>query len=249
MQAIRPVGRNAAALKYDLLSALGAHGLAAGPAEARLCLRLVTLIVARYDWSRDRLVTGQREIARMWTVEERTVKREMAKLRARGWLVVLRPGARGRVGEYRLDTARLLADTQSAFDRVGPDFAARMAGPGAAVPGPAGDARAAPGSADGTCAAPGLAGDNVVPLPARGPGPDEGAGDEWARARVRLHQRDARLYRLWLADLTRAGRDGATLRLTIPSRFKASYIQTHLLPLLLGTVQSVDRGVARIEIA
>jgi hypothetical protein len=82
MQTASIVGRNAAAHKYDILTAIGTYALSKGKHEQRLVLRLITLITARYNWGRDELAVGQREIARLWSVDERTVKREMAKLRA-----------------------------------------------------------------------------------------------------------------------------------------------------------------------
>lgn len=66
MQVIRAVGPEAAAKKYDLLSAMMAHGLAS-------------------DKHR------QREIARLWCVDERTVKRDMARLRSLGWIELRAP--------------------------------------------------------------------------------------------------------------------------------------------------------------
>ena len=95
MQTLRPVGRGASARKYDILTALGAFALAQGKHEQRRVLRLMTLITARYNWARDELAVGQRESARLWAVDERTVKREMARLKAAGWLVVKRQGAFG----------------------------------------------------------------------------------------------------------------------------------------------------------
>jgi len=93
----KPVGRDAAARKYDIITALGAYALAGGKHDHRLVLRFITLVTARYNWARNELAVGQREIAQLWSVDERTVKREMAKLRGCGWLVVKRQGARGRV--------------------------------------------------------------------------------------------------------------------------------------------------------
>ena len=129
MRHLRPVGRGASALKYDLLTALGAHALAAAPAEQKRVLRLMTLITARYNWGADVLAVGQREIASLWSCTDRTVKREIAVLKGRGWLVVKRQGARGRVSEFRLDLERMLGDTRAAWDQVGPDFTARLATP------------------------------------------------------------------------------------------------------------------------
>ena len=81
MQIARPVGRQAASRKYDLLTALGVHACHGDKHLQRLVLRFMTLIVARYNWQHDDLSVGQREIAALWAVDERTVKREMAKLR------------------------------------------------------------------------------------------------------------------------------------------------------------------------
>ncbi|MCP1169591.1 hypothetical protein NHG85_13840, partial [Limimaricola sp. ASW11-118] len=160
----RPLGRGAAARKYDLLTALGAHALGQGRSEQVLVLRLITLVTARYNWARDTLCVGQREIARLWSVDERTVKREMAKLRGRGWLELSRAGARGRVAEYRLGIERILEDTRPGWSRVGPDFEHRLS-----------DTRD-----DG----------KVVPLPlpeAQVPPPDLTSGSEWALAQAILH--------------------------------------------------------------
>ena len=86
----------------------------------------MTLVTARYNWGRDELAVGQREIARLWLVDERTVKREMAKLRAMGWLTVRRQGARGRVTEYSLAIERILEDSRPRWGDVGPDLEHRL---------------------------------------------------------------------------------------------------------------------------
>ncbi|MGV3695080.1 MAG: hypothetical protein ACO1OA_11235, partial [Paracoccus marcusii] len=125
MQVMRPVGRQAAARKYDLLSAMMAHALAGDPQRQRLVLRLMALITTRYNWQRDELTMGQREIARLWCVDERTVKRDMARLRGLGWITVKRQGARGRVSVLGLDLDRILLDTRPAWPNIGPDYVAR----------------------------------------------------------------------------------------------------------------------------
>jgi len=111
----KPVGRDAAARKYDIITALGAYALAGGKHDHRLVLRFITLVTARYNWARNELAVGQREIAQLWSVDERTVKREMAKLRGCGWLVVTRQGARGRVTAYGLDLDAILEKTRPAM--------------------------------------------------------------------------------------------------------------------------------------
>lgn len=225
MQTARPVGRGASARKYDILTALGAYALAQGKHDQRRVLRLMTLITARYNWVRDDLSVGQREIARLWSVDERTVKREMALLRARGWLVVKRQGARGRVTEHGLDLERMLHDTEAYWAAVGPDFELRM-GQGD-VPEP-----------------------KVVPMPVKGDvrAPDLSPGTEWALAQAVLHGEDPGLYASWIAGLARAERVGGCLTLRAPSRFHGAYVQTHLERRILAACREVDGDVSEVRI-
>lgn len=222
----RPLGRGAAARKYDLLTAMGAHALGQGRSEQVLVLRLITLVTARYSWARDALCVGQREIARLWSVDERTVKREIAKLRGRGWLELTRAGARGRVAEYRLGVERILEDTRPGWARVGPDFEHRLSD--------------APD--DG----------KVVPLPLRAaqvPPSDLSDGSEWALAQAILHAEAPGPYASWLRALRREGRSGGRLMLCAPSRFHAAYVQTHLCAQLLAACQSVDAGIDEVVVS
>jgi hypothetical protein len=226
MLSTKPVGRGAAARKYDLLTALGAYALARDKHDQRRVLRLMTLITARYNWARDELAVGQREIAQLWSVDERTVKREMALLRARGWLVVRRQGARGRVAEYALGIDRILEDTTPQWAAVGPDFELRMA---------MGSEAEAP---------------RVVPLAvARNPPPpDVSGGTEWVLAQALLHAQDPGVYGAWIAALARAERAGGRLTLRAPSRFHAAYVQTHLSARLLTALREVDADVSEVRI-
>lgn len=223
MQTLRPVGRGASARKYDIITALGAHALAQGKHDQRRILRLMTLITARYNWARDELAVGQREIARLWSVDERTVKREMALLRARGWLVVKRQGARGRVTEYGLNLELMLNDTAGQWAAVGSDFELRM----------------------GQEEEP-----KVVAMPIKGnvQAPDLSSGTEWALAQAILHGEDAGLYASWIAGLQRTGRAGGCLTLHAPSRFHGAYVQTHLERRILSACRAVDSDVIEIRI-
>jgi DnaA N-terminal domain len=221
----KPVGRYAAALKYDLITALGAHALSLGKADQRRILRLITLITARYNWARDELAVGQREIARLWSCDERTVKREMARLRGLGWLVVHRQGTRGRVTEYGLDSARILLDTKANWAAIGPDFVLRLEGQGA----------------ESTQS-------SVVPFP--GPvnvaPPDLSSNSEWALAQAVLYSEDSANFDSWLRGLARADRAGGRLTLRAPSRFHASYVQTHLAGRILAACQAVDDDISSL---
>ncbi len=216
-------GPGAAARKYDLITALGAHALSLGKHDQRLVLRLITLLTARYNWGRDELSMGQREIARLWSCNERTVKRELAKLRAMGWLVVKRQGARGRVATYGMDTGAMLMATKGIWPEVGPDFALRLEGPTA---------------------------ETVVPFPVKGatPPPPLDEASEWGLARAVLFAEDQGRFGAWLQALERVGRAGGRVTLKAPSRFHAAYVQTHLEGVLLRACQSVDGEVSAVEI-
>ena len=225
MRTTKPVGRGASARKYDLLTALGAFALAQGKFEQRRILRLMTLITARYNWARDELAVGQREIARLWSVDERTVKREMAMLRRMGWLVVRRQGARGRVTEYSIDLETVLKDTEAQWPAVGPDFELRM--------GQRSDTE-----------------QTVVPLPVRGTvaAPDVSCGTEWALAQSLLHAEDPGAYANWVAALERVERAGGRLTLRAPTRFHAAYVQNHLERRLLAACQDIDDSLSELRI-
>lgn len=216
----RVTGRNASVMKYDILSALGAHGCAGDKNRQRLVLRLITLIVARYNWIADELTVGQREMAALWSIDERSVKRDLAKLRDLGWLVQKRAAARGRVAVHGLGLERILSTTRDDWGRIGPDFAARMDPPEATPP----------------------AG-NVITFPA--PRADDGL---WPRVQARLYREEPNLYGAWFAALKAGPVRESVLQVVAPSRFHADYLRANLLPRLERAVAACDPEILRIEI-
>lgn len=217
MQIRKAVGRAGATHKYDLLTVLGVYALSQDRRLQRQTLRLICLITARYNWQHDHLSVGQGEIARLWSVDTRTVKREMAAFRDRGWLVERRAAARGRVTLYGLGIARILADTREVWERVGPDLAGRLDGPG--EDGPAAEAS------------------NVIPFP-----PAAAEGSLWAEVGRLLQAEDASVFRAWFAMLTVEGEGGALI-LRAPSSFHARYIQTHLEGRIESALQRLAPGL------
>ena len=223
----RATGRNAASMKYDLLSALGAHGCAGDKHRQRLVLRLITLIVARYNWITDELMVGQREMAALWSIDERSVKREMARLRELGWLVQKRAAARGRVAVHGLGLARILEGTGPDWARIGPDFLARMTAP------------ADLSAQSGQTPAP----SNVIsfPLPV-------GEGGLWPRIQALLHREDPHLYGAWFAALLSDPPEDGCLRLVAPSRFHADYLRANHLHRLEHAAQACEPHLTRVEV-
>lgn len=220
MNSIKPVGRSASVIKYDLLTAVGVFALSRGKHEQRLILRFVTLIVARYNWNRDHLSIGQDEIAKLWSVDTRTVKRDMAKLRGMGWLVLKQQGARGRVARYGLDLDAIRRATEPDWKRVGPDFEQRMTREG-----------------QGTST-------NVVPMrPSAATEPPEVDGTEWSLAQTILYQEDPSVATAWFTALKRDGLSGGRLVLRAPSRFHADYVSTHFTTRLLSACRTVSSDI------
>lgn len=222
MAVARLTGQGASSRKYDILTAIGAAGLADKGGLQRLALRLIVLVTARYDWRADRLLTGQREIAALWSVDERTVKREMALLRNMGWLVLRRPAARGRVAEYGLGLERILADTAPHWPAVGSDLQDRL-------------------SVDPPTAQP----PNVIAFRA----PD--GQDPWDRVLRKMAEDAPVLYSTWLRQLRLREHTPDSLRLEAPSRFHALYVNTHLSLRLLAACEAVAPEIRalRVEVA
>ncbi|WP_424973034.1 DnaA N-terminal domain-containing protein [Dinoroseobacter sp. S76] len=219
-----PVGRAASARKYDLLSAMMAFGLSAGKHERLLVMRLMALITTRYNWQRDELAVGQREIARLWCVEERTVKREMAKLRAKDWVVVKRHGARGRVTVHGLNLAQILRDTRPAWPHIGPDFEGRMN--------------------EGTSPAPQS---NVVSL--HGVPDVSQTGEVWPGIQGLLREAHPALFTAWFSKLDEVELREGCLTLAAASPFVATTVARDYGEHLLQAAQSVDRSIRKVEIA
>ncbi|MGR3321318.1 MAG: DnaA N-terminal domain-containing protein [Pseudooceanicola sp.] len=220
-------GPGASALKYDILTALLVTAARGEPDSARLAMRLSLLITARFNWQRESFAVGQREIARMWGVTERTAKRDMAAMRARGWIAVTVPAARGRVAQYRIELSRILRDTMPHWDAVGPDFTARMTGAGQGAE---------------TSAA-----SNVVPLTPRA-APPVADGSAWGQAAERLCAQDPSVYHAWFAGLVPGGTENGVLSLMAPSRFVADYVRTHHYTRLLTAVVTADPGLRDVEV-
>lgn len=225
MHVIKPVGKDAAARKYDILSAMMAHALAGDQHRQKLVLRLMALITTRYNWMRNELSMGQREIARLWCVDQRTVKRDMARLRGLGWVEVKRQGARGRVAILGLNLDRIMLDTRGEWAHIGTDFIARV------------DQQPASGQVEQDPTVIPFRRSNVTP-----------GGNLWAMARDRLAGEDPALFEAWFAGLADQGCDGGCLRLLAPTRFHATYIRTHLMSRLTIAVRRCDPAVSRIAV-
>ena len=216
-------GPSAGAAKYDVLTALLVMASQGEAVEARLALRLSLLITARFNWRKGVFAVGQKELARMWGVTERTVKREMAELRARGWIEVAVPAARGRVAVYRIHFDAVLGETMPFWSAVGPDFAARLIG----APEPEGQ------------------GGNVVPLRLYPKMPEAGL---WGRVAKSLRAQDSGVYDAWFAQLEFVEVQEGVLILEAPTRFIADYVGTHYHGRLLMAAVVEDVSVREVKV-
>ena len=210
MELKKLTGPQAGSLKYDLLTALSVAGLHGSPTVQTSLMRLTAVITARYNWRLDEVSIGQAELARLWAVNERTVKREMKRLTEDGWIVCIRPGVRGRVGAYRLNYSRIYENTESCWASVGPDFADRMAEM-------SGARRVV--KVDFSGAAPRPVPLSVVPEGRTG----------WPAVARRLQQSHPELYESWFAKLKEGEAVAREINLIAPNAFVAGYVQTHLM--------------------
>ncbi|RLJ36320.1 DnaA-like protein [Litoreibacter meonggei] len=234
MELKKLTGPQAGSLKYDLLTALGVAGLHGSPTVQTSLMRLSAMVTARYNWRLDEVSIGQAELARLWAVNERTVKREMKRLTQDGWIMCLRAGVRGRVGAYRLNYARIYENTQACWPAVGPDFADRMeemSGARRVV------------KVDFAAATP-----KVVPLSAV----PEGA-QGWPAVARRLQQTHPELYESWFAKLKEGRAAAGELNLLAPNAFVAGYIVTHLFRFIQDAAaveaKAVQNPVPRVSLS
>ena len=218
----KAVGRNGAERKYDLLTVLGSYALSQGKSLQRQTLRLICLITARYNWQNDELSVAQTDIARLWSVDPRTVKREMCSFRERGWLFEKRAAARGRVTLYGLGIPQILDDTRSAWEKVGPDLVARLV-PAEPAPEPG----------------------NIIPFPQVSlPASDT----VWGQIAQRLSLEHPAAYQAWFAGLDAQEGEEGVLILKSPSGFHARYVETHLRTILDRTAAQVAPQLHRIKL-
>ncbi len=220
----RITGPGAASLKYDLLTALLVMAAKGAPVPARLALRLSLLITARFNWRQGTFSVGQREMARMWGVSERTAKREIAELRRLNWIDIRIPAARGRVASYQIEFDRILNDTQPHWPDIGPDYVARMSQT------PEEDTKTG----------------NVIPLHSKA----ATTFDEttlWGRVGQRLSTTHPTIYQAWLVPVQSLEVESGILTLLAPSKFHADYIRTHLRTKILAAIPLAE-GVRDIAV-
>jgi len=220
-------GPGSSALKYDILTALLVTAARGDKVESRLALRLSLLITARFNWRLGVFAVGQREMARMWGVTERTAKREVAEMRARGWISIASAAARGRVAQHRIEIPTVMRATMAHWDAVGPDFFARMTD----APEP-----------DGQIAT------NVVPLRRDAGALPEDDGTGWATAARRLQGQDPAVYSAWFASLRPLDVESGILTLSAPSRFIADYVKTHYHGRILAALVACDQSIREVQI-
>ncbi len=213
-QAQRLVGPNSAVLKYDLLTALLLIGFHGKPLAQVSATRLSLLLTARYNWKTDQVSIGQAELAKLWCVTPRTVKREVKRLIETGWLICIRPGVKGRVARYRLGQGSVFEVSRPFWPMVGHDYVERM--------------EALAGRAESKL----IRVDFVRKAP-------ETAGLDPLIARLKDLRPD--LFETWFAQFTVLAPEGDVLTLCAPNTFIARYVETHFSPVVQAAVLEIYR--------
>ncbi len=233
MQPSRLVGPGSGVAKYDVLTALSVGALHRSPAAQVSVLRLIALITARYNWQRDELSIGQSEMARIWGVHDRTVKREVRRLQDAGFLTCLRPGVRGRVASYRLDRAGIERFSRPVWDLLGADFASR-----------AGQLMAAAPATNVVRLDFGAATETAPGRDVASPGPASGT---WAGVLDRLAGVQPEATANWYRRLSMVAHRDGVLVLAAPNRFVRDYVATHLREPLLAAAAAELGPVERLD--
>lgn len=226
MKIQRAMGPDASVVKYDVLTALSVAGLAGSAGFATSLMRLIALITARYNWRDDEFCVGQKEMARLWSVDERTVKRQIKRLIEAELVVCKRPGVRGRVGAYRLNYGTIARISAPTWGQVGPDFEARM--------------QARYGGAEETKVV--RLGDYAAPAA-------QGADTPWKRAMATLRAEDAALFDAWFRRLGFIRAEAGVVHLSCPSAFIQRYIETHLYQRLMNAIRAEFGPVRELRIS
>ncbi len=197
----RLVGPGSGAVKYDILTAITIAGLNGSARDQVAMMRLCSLITARYNWRRDELSIGQKEMATLWGIGSRTVKREVKRWLETGILICSRQGVRGRVAAYRLNTLRICELTEQYWPLLGQDFVDRMR-------------ELKPG------------GDRVIRLDAVRATRRKTSASGWEAVNLNLEHRFPTQHGAWIAPLIANEIDGELI-LEAKSAFAAEYIKTH----------------------
>ncbi len=222
MDTKRMVGVKASALKYDLLTALSVSGLHMDARHHLSMSRLIVLVTARYNWRLDEFCVGQRDLARMWNVTERTVKREIKHWLDRRFVICKRQGVRGRVGAYRLNYPELYSMSAPYWQSIGPDFHERMT-----ETNPIRDAKVVQIN---------FGQQNAVPEVE--PEPDIKDHRTWRAACHRMKGLHPEHYRNWISQLQFGSDDHQVLVLRANTQFVAHYVQTHLMSFVTEAVEA-----------
>lgn len=230
MELNRLTGPNAGSLKYDILTALNLAGLNGTPGFQTSMQRLGLILTARYNWRREELSIGQREMARMWGVNERTAKREVKRWLEAKLLVCTRPGVRGRVAAYRLNLVAVFDVSRPFWPLVGTDFEERMA-----LLNPVQTAKVV-----------------QVDFAAKAKPEVETAQDvapaavprSWEAVAARLRSLHPTKFANWIGKLSFVGEDGRSYVLRAESAFAARYVESHLMKEIAEAVE-VEIGPMR----
>ncbi|WP_226781481.1 hypothetical protein [Oceaniglobus trochenteri] len=220
-------GAGVGSLKYDLLTAIGLIGLHGTASQQVSMARLSVLVTARYNWARDEISIGQRDMARIWAVNERTAKREVKRLTDMQILGCLRPGVRGRVAAYRLDIGEICTRSRPSWASVGPDFVERMEGFAPSAP-----------TLSFTPPAP----PDAVSVPENVPG-------RWGRVLSHLDTQDRATFETWFSKLELVSDQTPEVHVKASSAFVGRYIETHLGKVLMPVFAAVYGPTARLRIS
>ena len=196
---------------------MGLHGT---PTEQTSLMRLSLLITARYNWRIEMVSVGHSELARLWAVNDRTVKREMKRLMVMGIITCIRPGVRGRVGAYRLNYRRIYEASRNCWAAVGGDYEDRMR------------------EVSGETTVVKVDFQSQSKMPVKPQLVVDGGTGTWGAVRQKLKAEHPALFESWFAKLVQDKVEDHVLILRAPNSFVSRYIETHFAETLAFAVET-----------
>lgn len=212
-------GPNAAVAKYDVISALTCVALTGERSQQTIIMRLINLITCRYNWRKNELSIGSKEVGELTFTSQRTAKRTLKALTDLRFLIVRLQGRKGRVTKYGLGITAIFEAAALHAKPKCHQFSERITadslGPSASVP------------------------PTDFKVEAQ-------ACRKWNAICVDIADKSQSLYVSWFADMVGSVKDGQ-LTVACKSNFIQNYARTKLLANVYASAEAAGVKLAKIE--
>ncbi len=212
-------GPNSAVVKYDVISALTCVALTGARSQQTIIMRLINLITCRYNWRKNELSIGSKEVAELTFTSQRTAKRTLKALTDLRFLIVRLQGRKGRVTKYGLGITAIF---EAAAPHTKPkyhQFCARI------IADPLGASACVP------------------PVDFK---VEAQACQQWNAICAVIADKSQPLYVSWFADMVGSVTEGQ-LTVVCKTNFIQNYARTKLLPNIYGSAEAAGVELTKVD--